>query len=112
MSHLRLTASKMFAIEITKAVFAQKSLLVGISFNAPWMYVDMEMGDERTRLISLLIKIHDAPSRIRSDCEVYSRNGKWLFGTCSITLVDIDPDRVWSFNCELQDGKIVVTDET
>jgi hypothetical protein len=109
MSNIRLTGAEMFAIEVTRAVLAQKSLLVGVNLNTSWKYLDIETHFQNSSYITLLFELNGSGVHIRSYCEVYGRYGTWSFGICTITLVDIDPNREWSFNCELlPEGEIVV----
>jgi hypothetical protein len=110
MSHIRLTASVMFTIEMTKAVLAQQSLLVGVSYDKPWLSMDINTrhADENSKVIGLTFKLHDE-QLLQSVCRIEYEHGEWVRGACSIRLLRIDPDRYWDFSCEFQDDKFFIT---
>lgn len=100
----------MFAIEMTRAVLAQEPILAGFNLSVPWMHMDMEMGNDDHKVFTILLKLYGFHTQIESSGEIFGEYGVgWLHGTCSITLVDIDPDRHWDFSCELRDDTFVIT---
>jgi hypothetical protein len=112
MSHHRITESTMFTIEMTKAVLAQQSLIVGVNLDRPWkhMTIDVNHQDEISRVIEIFFKLRDG-TLIQSACRVEKEGDEWVRGTCGIRLPRFDPDRYWDFVCELkgEDDKFVMT---
>jgi hypothetical protein len=110
--HYRITESTMFTIEMTKAVLAQQSLLVGVNLNRSWkhMTIDVNHEDETSRVNDIFFNLRDG-ILVQSACRVEKVGNEWVQGTCSIRLPRIDPDRWWDFECELksEDDEFVVT---
>jgi hypothetical protein len=97
----------MFAIEMVRSALQNPAIPICYNLRGLWMHMDMQMGDARYKSVQLLFKIHDAPSQVEAECNISSEDGAWVRGSCTITLIDLEPTVAWSFNCEVRDNQIV-----
>ncbi len=114
MSDLRITASTMFAIEMTRAILVQHLLLPGIDLTSPWKEMEMELspvskGSEGSaRRIRIVFQLHGFERVFISDCVVFNRNEGWCEGSAQVDLNGgAHPFR---FRSKLVEDKIITED--
>lgn len=107
MSQVHITETSMFAIEMTRAVFAQEPFLEGIDLGDLWERVDV-----RTRMTMLgqrfnvRVELRNSNNYIEASGSLDTDGDGWNRGQCSVTAGD---GKFVTFDCVLRDGKFVVT---
>jgi hypothetical protein len=106
MGEHRIPEATTFALEMARTALWQ--IPAPHDFSGMWMHMDMQMGDDRFRSVSLRIRIHGVESQINAQCHVQKEHNEWAFGDCTITLDDI-PGESWFFKCRREVNRMTAT---
>jgi len=111
MPDLRISASEMFALEITRAILAQPSPLGDTS--GPWLHVDVasspaERGGLR-RKVYVWVVIHGFDTTFETVCYLSKEGNRWTYGAVLFTgTSETMPGNSQVFDVSLEDHKIIL----
>lgn len=116
MSEDRLTASKMFAVEMLRAALGSDELPLAEYLKKQWKQMTFKVvppiaGREPSMNLlkyRITLSVHGFASEVYAAGFVDREDGEWRIGSCVISIPAIDPLERWSFQGHLENNEITV----